>query len=133
MANTIPTEMRRRILKAYDEGQGTRAEVARRFQVSEDFVKKLLKQRKRTGEIAPRHRNSGRKPKITPTHRKQMRKMIEKQPDLTLEEIREKVGLECTVQAVHYALQGMGLTYKKRRSMRASKTVPTSRKRGRNG
>lgn len=133
MANTIPTEMRRRILKAYDEGEGTRAEVARRFQVSEDFVKKLLKQRNRTGEIAPRHRYSGRKPKITTAHREQMRKMIEKQPDLTLEEIRERVDLECTVQAVHYALQGMGLTYKKRRSMRVSKTVPTSKKRGRNG
>ena len=133
MANTIPTEMRQRILEAYDQGTGTRAEVAGRFGVSEDFVKKLLKQRKATGDIAPRHRYSGRKPTITPKHEELFRKLIEKDPGLTLEQIRDGAGLDCTIQAVHRALVGMGMTFKKRRSMQPSRTARMSSKPVRDG
>jgi transposase len=45
-----------------------------------------------------------------------LRLLLIKQPDLTLEEIRTRLGLGCTIQAIHYVLVDMGLTYKKRRS-----------------
>ena len=45
---------------------------------------------------------------------------------MTLAELRDALGLDCTVQAVFYALDGMGLTYKKRRCAPASRTARTS-------
>ena len=75
------------------------------------MVKKLLQQRRRTGEIAPRHYRSGRKPMILEAHHRQMRTLLAKKPDLTLTELREAVALECSLPAIHYALEKMGLTY----------------------
>lgn len=71
---------------------------------------------------------------ILASHQRQMRSLLAKKPDLTLKELRAAVALECSLPAIHYALEKMGLTYKKRHSGRASKTVPTSRGRaGRGG
>ena len=101
-------------------------EIARRFRVSLGLVKKLLQQRRRTGDLAPRHRFSGRKPTILATHRTQLRILLAQKNDLTLQELRQAVGLECSLQAINVALGKMGLTYKKRHSMPASKIAPTS-------
>ena len=110
-------DLRQRILNAYDRGDVSREQVARRYEVSLGMVKKLLSQRLHTGDIAPRHHRSGRKPLIVDSHRREMRLLLKKQPDLTLEEIRVHLGLECTIQAIHYVLADMGLTYQKRRSV----------------
>jgi len=56
-----------------------------------------------------------------------MRTLLGRKPDLTLKELRVAVALECTLPAIHYVLKKMGLTYKKRRSGPASRTVRTSR------
>jgi transposase len=90
------------------------------------MVKKLIQQRRHTGDISPRHHRSGRKPKILSSHCRQMRKLLGRKPDLTLEELRQKVGLNCTVVAIHYALEKMGLTYKKRHSEPVNRTGRTS-------
>jgi len=123
---TISLDLRERILACYDNDEGTRAEVADRFRVSLGLVKKLLQQRRCTGDIAPRHRYSGRKPMIVTTHRSQLRTLLAKKNDLTLKELRGATGLKCSLQAINVVLAKMGLTYKKRHSGPASKTVPTS-------
>ena len=124
---TLSMDLRERILDSYDGGEGTREDVAVRFRVSLGMVKKLLAQRRRTGEIGPRHHRSGRKPKLLAAHHRQMRALLAAKPDLTLGELRVQAGLECTLPAIHYALAAMGLTYKKRHSQPASRSGPTSR------
>jgi transposase len=113
---TLSLDLRERILAAYDRGDGTRQEIADRYDVSLGMVKKLLQQRRATGDIAPRHHRSGAKPKITPQHQKRLRRLVREHPDMTLEELRDALGVSCTPQAVHYALGRMGLPLKKRRS-----------------
>lgn len=122
---TLSLDLRERILASYDNDEGTRLEVAERYKVSEGMVKKLLQQRRRTGDIRARHRNSGRKPVIVNAHRQRIRKLLGKKPDMTLVELRDQLGLNCTIQAVFYVLDDMGLTYKKRRSGPVSKTART--------
>lgn len=123
---TLSLDRRERILAAYDHAEGTRPEVAHRFRVSLGMVKKLLQQRRRTGDIAPRYRFCGRKPMIVATHRRQLRSLLARKNDLTLEELRAATGLQCSLQAINVVLGKLGLTYKKRHSAPASKTVPTS-------
>ena len=113
---TLSTDLRERIVAAYDRGDGTRQQVADRYNVSLGMVKKLLQQRRRTGDIAPRHRYSGRKPKITAKHQEKLKRLVRRRPDMTLEELREAIGVECTLPAIHYALGRMGLSLKKSRS-----------------
>ena len=122
----ISLDLRERILASYDHGEGSREEIARRFMVSLGMVKKLLQQRRLTGEIGSRYHRCGRKPKILASHRKILRRELAARPDLTLEELRAAAGLDCTLPAIHYVLQDMGLTYKKRRSGPVSRTGRTS-------
>lgn len=122
---TISLDLRERILVSYDKEEGTRQQIAGRFRVSEGMVKKLLQQRRRTGDIRPRHYNSGRKAIIVDSHRRQLRAMLGKRPDMTLTELRNGLGLGCTIQAIFYVLDDMGLTYKKRRFGPASRIVRT--------
>jgi len=68
MRKTISLDLRERIVTAYDRKEGTREEVARRFRVSLGLVKKLLQQRRYTGDLRPRHRNSGRRPALGLSH-----------------------------------------------------------------
>jgi transposase len=123
---TTSLNLRERILAAYDNDEGTRPEMAHRFRVSLGLVKKLLQQRRHTGEIALRHRFSGRKPTIVACHRSQFRALLTQKNDLTLKELRAAAGLRCSLQAINVVLAKMGLTYEKRHSAPASKTVPTS-------
>ena len=119
---TTSLDLRERILAAYDHDEGTREEVADRFRVSLGLVKKLLQQRRRTGDITPRHHFSGRKPMIVNIHRTHLRSLLAKKNDLTLKELRATTGLTCSLQAINVVLGKMGLTYKKRHSVPASKT-----------
>jgi transposase len=130
---TLSVDLRERIVAAYDAGDVTRAEVAQRFRVSEAMVKKLLQQRRRCGDIRPQHHRCGRKPRITPEHRKRLRELVAEKPDRTLAELRSCVGLSCTLPAIHYALAAMDLTYKKRRFMQRSRTGPILPERGGGG
>ncbi len=109
-------------MASYDKGDATRDQIAARFGVSLGMVKKLLQQRRESGDIAPRHHRSGRKPLILATHRREMRTLLAKKPDLTLQELRAALALHCSLPAIHYALEAIGLTYKKRHSGRANRS-----------
>lgn len=115
---TLSLDLRKRIVRACDRGEQTRQEIADRFEVSLGMVKKLLSQRKRTGDIDNRHRFSGRKAKIGAAHQQELKRLLRAQPDLTLAELRDAIGVECTPQAIHYALGRMGFSLKKSRSAR---------------
>ena len=130
---TLSLDLCQRIINTCDRGEGTQEQIARRFGVSYGMVKKLLQQRRKTGCIKPRHHLAGRKKKIVAEHRIAMRKQLQRKPDMTLAELRDALGLECTLPAIHYVLVDMGLTYKKRRSVQPSKSAKTSASRGGGG
>jgi transposase len=126
MRRPISLDLRQRILAAYDQHEGNREEIAQRFRVSLGMVKKLLQQRRRTGDIACQYHRCRGKTKIGPGPRQKLRELLGRKPDLTLAELRRAIQLDCTIQAVHYVLADMGLTYKKRRSAPANRTGPIS-------
>ncbi|MEM9080213.1 MAG: hypothetical protein AAGC74_05910, partial [Verrucomicrobiota bacterium] len=80
----------------------------------------------RIGEIGPQVFKCGAQPKITSSHREKLAQFLEHDPDLTLEELREGLSLDCTVQAIHYVLEDMGISYKKRHFEQANKTEKMS-------
>ena len=110
---TLSLDLRERILASYDAGRGTRQDIADRYDVSLGMVKKLLSQRKRTGDIASRYHVCGRKPYFTHELRLQIKELIRKRKDITLEELRETLDLNCSLPAIHYVLRDMNLSFKK--------------------
>jgi transposase len=113
MVASYSLDLRKRILKACDKGGKTKS-VAERFEVSESFVRALKRRRRTTGDIAALPRNSGPKPKLK-AHEDKLRALIKKQPDATLEELRERLGVDVQLSTLWYTLDRMKLSVKKNR------------------
>ena len=108
-------DLRQRVLAAVDAGEETQQQIARRFTVSTRWIRKLVAQRARTGEIGPKSNPGGRKPLIEGQTAQALRDAIAKDPDATLEELREAIGFEgCTV-TVWRAIERLKITRKKSR------------------
>ena len=112
----ISMDLRQRIVDAYDQGDTTRQKVAERFGVSLAFVKKLLSRRKRFGTSAPFLDRVGRKRAISPESQHALRKHLARHPGATLAELRDALGLACSLVTVFNTLRRMKLTYIKNAS-----------------
>ena len=73
---TLSVDLRERILASYDAHEGTRQGIANRYRVSLAMVKKLLQQRRKTGDIRPRHHNSGRPRKLSNSQLETLRGLL---------------------------------------------------------
>jgi transposase len=126
MAKPYSDDLRRRILEAYERGEGTEPVLAQRFRVSLGYVQKIRRQQRRTGKMERVPHFPGRKPKITEPIRDELRSWLQKQPDLTLAELREKLHeekqLRVSVPSLWMVLGKIGLRLKKSRSMPRNET-----------
>ncbi|HEV3471259.1 MAG TPA: hypothetical protein VG148_18180, partial [Pyrinomonadaceae bacterium] len=51
-----------KIARAYDEGDGSQRQLARRFRVSLAFIQKMRRRERTTGELAATRHTGGRRP-----------------------------------------------------------------------
>jgi transposase len=119
------TDLRERVLAACDARDGTRDQIAKRFSVSESWIRKLLRQRRDTGSIAPRPHGGGRTPAFDAAAGARLREAVRAAADATLEELGRAAGVDCSVPAVCRALIRLGITRKKSRGGRPSRTAPS--------
>ena len=120
---TFSMDLRERVIKAYEGNEGSMRSLAQRFGVSRDWVKKLVRRKRETGSIAPKDTKRGRKPAIDGADLKRLEEAVENQPDATLEQLRDAVGVECSIVAVHNTLSRLGFRRLKKRYAPASKAV----------
>jgi transposase len=117
------TDLRERVVAACDARNGTRDQIAARFSVSVAWVRKLIRQRRETGSIAPKPRGGGRAPAFDADADRRLRDAVRADDDATLKELAGAVGVSCCASAVHRALARLGLTRKKSRGGRPSRTA----------
>jgi transposase len=129
MARPYSQDLRDRVLAASDRGMPTK-QIARMFEVSPAWVRRLKQRRRETGETAPRPMGGATVIKIDMAR---LAELVKEQPDATLKELRERLGIACVESAVCMALKRLGLSFKKRRSTRPSRTDRTSPSVGRRG
>jgi transposase len=131
--NAYPLELRSRIVDAVDRGVGSLPAVAALFQVSINCVANYLRLREQTGSLRPRPNPGGQRPAIPPERYDEVRQLLAQQPDLTLAQIRDRLGVVCSEAAVCRTLKKIGLTRKKKRCTPPSSNGPTCRPTGSNG
>jgi transposase len=121
MAKAYSDDLRRRFLSAYEQGEGTLQQLAERFMVSVPYGKKLRGQFLRSGQMERVEQRRGTARKLLDGPREQLRRWVVAAPDLTLEQLQQKLGQECGLgisrAQVARALKRMGLRLKKSRSM----------------
>lgn len=116
------TDLRERVAAACDAGDATREQIAARFAVSVAWIRKLMRQRRETGSIAPKPRGGGRAPAFDAEAAGRLREAVRADDDATLREPAHAAGVSCCPSAVHRALARLGITRKKSRGGRPSRT-----------
>ena len=106
---------------AYDRGMRTR-QIGKLFRVSPAWARRVKQRRRETGETSPRPMGGATVIKID---LQRLAALVHKSPDATLLELRRALGVDCTEAAVCKALKRLGMTFKKRRSMRPSRIART--------
>src|SRR3954454_21961737 len=106
-------DLRERVVAACDAGDATRPRVAARFSVSVPWIRKLLRQRRDTGSIAPKPHGGGRGPAVHDQAHGRLREATRPDDDATLEELARAAGVACCASAVHRALARLRITRKK--------------------
>ncbi len=129
MGRAYSDDLRCRILQAYAEGGVSLRALAERYQVSFEYVRKIRKQQLRTGQMKripqPRY---GVHRRVDEHLASRIREQVERQPDLTLEQLQDWVRRQARVSLSRsltwLTLKRLGLGLKKSRSTRPSATPP---------
>ena len=118
MAAAYSDDLRDRVLLAYDRGMKTK-QIVEVFRVSPAWARRIRQCRRETGRVRPLPTGGKRVQKINPTR---LLELVALQPDATLKELRERLGVKCALSSVWTALDKLRLSFKKSRSTRPSRT-----------
>jgi transposase len=126
MGKPYSMDLRERVMAAIDEGMSTH-QAAARFSIGIATAGAWARLKRSTGEIRPARQG---KPKgsVLDAHADFIFGLIGEVPDITLNEIADRLAEERAVKVVSTAvwkfLDRHDMTHKKRPLMRASKSVP---------
>ena len=115
-------DLRERVVRAADRGEQTQQQIAERFGVSRTWIKKLLRQRREIGSIAPKPHGGGMPAKYRGKALERLKTALAAQPDATLAELRDRTRAKAGIMAVWRALVRLKARRKKSRSGRRNKT-----------
>jgi transposase len=129
MGAAYSQDLRDRVIRAYQRGMTT-SQIARLFEVSPAWARRVKQRLQERGESAPRKTGS---PGVRKIDREHLAELVRQRPDATLRELRGLLGNVCGESAISKTLRTLGLSFKKRRSMRPSRSEPMSRSGVRSG
>ena len=107
-------DLRQRVLDAIARKEGSVRQIARRFVVSLSFVVRLLQLHRRTGSIDPKPPGGGHPAALAPDDLERLQELVRQQPDATLEELRQRLGVSCSLTTIWRALEKLRLPRKKK-------------------
>jgi transposase len=117
-------DLRERVLAAIDNHEGSISSIARTFRVSTSFVVRLLQHRRATGTLVPKPHGGGVPPALGPDDLERLAALVREQPDATLEQLKQRGGCAVSLKTLWYALDGLGLTRKKKSRQASERDRP---------
>jgi len=108
----IPIETRKKMLAAVERGEAV-ASVARRFEVTERGLHKLIKRCRQRGTVEPAKPGPKAPTKLRPEDDAKMLEMIREDPGVTLREIASRLSVEVVESTVSRRLTALGVSLKK--------------------
>jgi transposase len=110
----LSNDLRQRILDAVDHHEGTQRELAERFAVDPSTITRLLQLRRKTGSAAPRPHGGGKPPTLDAKRLERLRQLVAEDPDATLKEYRQRLGITGSIMIISRGLVRLGITRKKK-------------------
>ena len=107
-------DLRMRILALVEAGEQSLAEIAEFFHVHLSTIVRLLQHYRQTSSVQPKPHAGGRPRKLDASAIARLLEQVRKQPDATLKELRDAVGVPCCLMTIARALQRNRVTFKKK-------------------
>lgn len=126
-------DLRVRIVESYLAHEGSQADLAERYKVSERWLQNLLRRHRETGSLEPLPHGGGRQRVVGPAKEALLREKLAETPDATLDELRDRCGVTGSRMCIARALQRLDITRKKRRSLARNNKPPRCKNNGRLG
>jgi len=113
MPKPYSNDLRKRVIDAKLRGE-TEEKIALEKEVSKSTVTQIWFLFRKTGSYHPLPNPSGRKPKLSEEQLSQIKKTIEEQPDITLQELIDEFNLPISISALSKNVRfKLNLHYKK--------------------
>lgn len=107
-------DLRERIVSAVDRGKGSLRELADLFLVNLSTIVRLLRHYRASGSVLPKPHSGGSGPLLDDAACQRLRDLVREQPDATLPELQERLGIPCSLSTLCRTLQRLGLSRKKK-------------------
>ncbi len=111
-------ETRKLLIEAWNKTHNAK-EIAECFSVNTSTVYRLEKQMRETGSVKTRTSQRGRKHALTPEELQNIDRVVQQEPDITINEIMDTLQLKVSDETVRQAVLKLGYVYKKK-SLHAS-------------
>src|SRR3984957_15894083 len=129
MPKPYSQDLRDRVIDAVERGKMSRRAAARRYEISESVAIKWLERVERHGSREPVGHGGHRASKLMP-HRDFLQAARTEKTDITLSPLCDRLlcerGVKSDTSMMSRFFRRLGVTFKKRRSSRASRIVRTS-------
>lgn len=130
MVAPVPMEIRACIITAHEDGE-TQEQIADRFNIRQPTVSRLIKKYYTEGHLVP-GKQKGKSPILTQEDHPVIRSIVKKAPDLTLNEIANKIeeltGKKASIPTVCKVLKALNLRRKKKSRQASERERPDVKK-----
>lgn len=99
--------------------------IAARFRIPKGTVQNILRRYRQSGTVEPKAHGGGQPPKFSAETLRRLEWDVERHPDATLEELRERSGVKVSRVALHKRIKELGFTRKKSLYARESNAART--------
>jgi len=118
MPSPYSEDLRWRAVEAYANGEGSQAEISERFKISVPTFERYWRKYKITGGVSVVKGKMGRKRLVEEKREPEIKKIIEKKPDITLQEMcdiyNKKYKCNISIFVMHGVIKRLGFRRKKK-------------------
>ncbi len=131
--NSYSLDLRQKIVDCYENKEGSIRQLAKRFKVSPDCVRRLLKRFSEEGTIEPKSYSGGNPALLESSHLEVLTTLVEEDNDATLPQLAQRLeaqtNLKVSTSTISRGIKKLNLTRKKNsqgdRSLPKGKTTST--------
>ena len=113
MPAPLSTDLRERVVAAYERGDGTQAELAEQFDIAERTVRDWLRRYQETGSVHPSPHGGGQPPRLDEDDQQRLKELVKQHPDATLQQLIEMLEVPMDDSTLSRWCKRLDLTRKK--------------------